>query len=107
MKMLLVSLFIFVAGCATYTSPITDKAKADLERPIDCSTAEADIKMLESEKASTTEQTKAGVKMIIPAAAARGILHGDYLDRGMVATGEYNQAIDDKISKIKSECGMQ
>jgi hypothetical protein len=44
--------------------------------------------------------------MFVPAAAARAILHGDYMERGEVATGEYNQAIDDKIQQIKQECGL-
>jgi len=98
--------FLVVSGCA-YTDPIPDRAKADIKRPIDCSTAQADIKILEGEKISTSDQAKSGVKMVVPASAARAILHGDYLDRGKVATGEYNDEIDAKIKKIKDTCNIQ
>jgi len=103
-------LAFFIIGCAgnspmEYKSPISEQAKYDLEKPIDCSTAEADIKVLESEKVSSSEQAKAGVKSIVPAAAARGILHRDYIDRAKVASGEYNAEIDQKIQEIKNKCG--
>lgn len=98
--------FVFVAGCA-YKSSIPDQTRYDLEKPIDCSTAQQDIQILESEKASSTQQALAGVKMVVPASAARGILHRDYLNRGEVATGEYNRDIDAKIKEIKTNCGIE
>ncbi|MFA6378738.1 MAG: hypothetical protein WCX16_03030 [Candidatus Omnitrophota bacterium] len=100
-----VCVFLLVVGCR-YTSPISDQVKSDLERPINCATAQADIQTLEAEKVSASQQAKSGIKMVVPAAAARSILHGDYLDSGKVATGEYNAAIDEKISKIRSFCGL-
>jgi len=98
--------FLLVAGCA-YTDPIPDKAKQDLQKPIDCATAQADIQVLQSEKASASQQAKSGIKMVVPAAAARSILHRDYLESGKVAIGDYNAEIDAKVSKIKSACGIQ
>lgn len=98
--------FLVVSGCA-YTDPIPDRVKADIERPIDCNMAQTDIKILEGEKVSTADQAKAGVKMVVPASAARAILHRDYLDRGKVAVGEYNDEIDAKIKKIKDTCNIQ
>jgi len=105
--LLLVSIFTFTAGCRGYTPPISDQAKYDLAKPIDCSRAEEDISTLEQEKAEASEQIKAGVKMFVPAAAARAVLHGDYKERASVATGEYKQAIEDKIAQIKKECGCR
>ena len=67
---------------------LTKPGRYELGKPIDCSTAQQDIQILENEKASSSEQAKAGIKMIVPAAAARSILHRDYLNRGEVATGE-------------------
>jgi len=101
-----VSILLFTAGCRGYTPPISDQAKDDLARPIDCSRAKEDIDTLGKEKAEVMEQAKAGVKMFVPASAARAVLHGDYLDREQVASGEYNQAIDDKIKHIKERCGI-
>lgn len=108
MKLLLVSVFVicFVAGCA-YNPSIPDEAKYELEKPVDCSTAASDIQILESEKASSAKQAESGIKMIVPAAAARSILHHDYLGREEVATGQYNRDIDAKIKEIKDRCGLQ
>ncbi|MDD5618732.1 MAG: hypothetical protein PHG69_06530 [Candidatus Omnitrophica bacterium] len=97
---------LFFIGCANrYQAPVSDQLKYDLGKPIDCSSAENDIAVLESEKISSTEQVKAGVKTVVPAAAARGILHRDYIDRARVASGEYNLEIDEKIRQIKDKCG--
>jgi hypothetical protein len=105
-----IGIVLVVTGCGRlrhYNSPISSQAKYDINRPVDCASAQADIQTLSGEKASSAEQAKSGVKMIVPAAAARGILHGDYMDRAQVAIGEYNAAIDAKIMKIKSTCGIQ
>jgi hypothetical protein len=104
--MLFFTLFLVVGCRRDYVPSVSDKAKEDLARSIDCSRAEEDIKTLEQEKAEASEQLKAGVKMFVPAAAARAMLHGDYRDRASVAIGEYNQAIDDKIMQIKQKCGI-
>jgi len=104
--LLLVSVLVFALGCRSYTPTISNQDEYDLAKPIECSRAEEDIKTLEQEKVEASEQLKAGVKMFVPAAAARAILHGDYYNRASVATGEYNQAIDNKIGQIKQECGI-
>jgi hypothetical protein len=97
---------VFVAGCA-YSPAVPDEAKYELAKPIDCATAQQDIQILESEKASSSEQAKSGIKMIVPAAAARSILHRDYLNREEVATGQYNSDIEAKIAEIKNKCGIE
>ena len=102
----LLSILVFFAGCRGYAPAIPDQAKYDLARPIDCSTAKQDINVLEQEKAESSKQLQAGVKMFVPASAARAILHGDYRNRAAVATGEYNKDIDNKIKQIKQECGL-
>jgi len=102
----LVFIVLFIAGCA-YNPPISEEAKYELEKPVDCSTAALDIQILESEKASSTAQAKSGIKMIVPASAARSILHRDYLDREEVATGQYNRDIEAKIKEIKDKCSLQ
>ncbi len=102
--LLLVAALFLIMGCRPYRHPVSDQTKQDLSKPIECSNAAEDIKILEQEKAEASEQLKAGAKMFIPASAARAILHGDYRDQKSVAIGEYNQAIDDKIAQIKQRC---
>lgn len=114
----LLFLCLLIVGCAGanrdnsgigsgYKAPISDEAKYDLSKPIDCRTAKEDIEILEKEKTDMAEQTKAGVKMFVPASAARAILHRDYLNRAEVAMGEYNQDIDNKIKEIKTSCNIE
>jgi len=101
----LIAFSVIALGCNRgYKPPISDEARFELAKPIDCTSAQEDIRALEKEKLDVSEQAKAGIKMFVPAAAARTILHGDYVDRGAVAIGEYNQAIDDKIKEIKEKC---
>jgi hypothetical protein len=99
-----VFLFLTLAACAP---PITQEAKQDLQRPIDCSTAQDDIAVLQSEKTNVNQQMLAGVTSMLPAAAVMGLLTGRQQDREEVLTGQYNTMIDEKIYSIKSTCGVQ
>ena len=105
MLRLLVAVLLVLAwtGCA---APISDTAKEGLAKPVDCSTAEQDIATLEAEKASVAEQAAAGARSVVPAAAVGGILMGTAGDKAKVATGKYNQEIDDKIAEIRTTCGL-
>ncbi len=85
---------------------ISPETKAEIASPVNCSTAQSDIKVLEEEKASVGKQVLSGVRSILPIAAVAGILMGDYRSRVQVATGTYNADIEDKIAKIKSTCGL-
>jgi hypothetical protein len=93
---------IFLVGCKT----ISEEAKYEIDKPVDCSTAEYDIKILEGEKASAGKQALSGVRSVMPAAVVIGILSGDYKNRVKVAVGQYNKDIDAKIQEIKDTCGM-
>jgi len=99
-----VLLFLFVAGCAP---PITQEAKEDLQRPVNCATAQDDIALLQSEKANVNQQMLSGVTSMIPAAAVMGLLTGRQQDREEVLTGEYNDRINQKIYEIRNTCGVQ
>ncbi len=98
-------------ACSGYSnkSPfptISEKARIDLDRPVDCNTANQNIKTLEEERASVAKQILSGVRSLMPIAAVAGILMGDYTDRVHVATGIYNADIEAKVKQIKSTCGI-
>jgi hypothetical protein len=83
------------------------KGEAQMKQPINCATAEQDIKLLESEKARTSQEIIAGATSIIPIGA---VVHLLMLDEGKqlkVGFGEYNRMIDKKIAEIKKECNIQ
>jgi len=97
-------LFMLLTACAP---PITQEAKQDLQRPIDCATAQDDIAVLQSEKSNVNQQMLAGVTSMLPTAAVMGLLTGRQQDREEVLTGQYNDMINEKIDAIRRTCGVQ
>lgn len=98
---------VFVAlvasGCAMN---FKDDEKAAKDLPINCATAQGDLRVLNSEKANVVEQIAMGVTSIYPAGLVLGILTGTEGTKIQVATGEYNAMLDKKIEEIKSTCGV-
>ena len=82
------------------------KAEKQMKQPINCATAEGDIRILESEKAHVAEQIAMGVTAIFPAGIVLGILTGTEDEKIKVAVGEYDKMIDERIAEIKRECGL-
>lgn len=92
------------AACA----PISDEAKQQLAKPVDCRSADSDIAALQDHRASQLMEMVSGPTIMLPpgvvAALARG--RGDIGDQMRVAGGAYNQDIDNKIAQIKAACGQ-
>jgi len=96
-------LAILVAGCAMGYK----KTEESMQQPINCTTAEGDLRALEQEKVNTAQQIAAGVTSIAPIGLVGGILTGTAGTKYRVATGEYNDMLDKRIAEIKSTCGVQ
>ena len=71
-------LFLSVAVCAALSSCGSkyNKVEQSLKDPVNCSTAEGDLRILESEKVHTAEQIAAGVTSIVPVGMVVGLLTG-------------------------------
>ena len=90
------------AGCAKQF-----KAKeAALEQPINCATAEGDLRVLQQEKVHVGGQIKAGVMSIMPPALIGGLIMGTTKTKAQIATGKYDKMLDEKIAEIKRVCGV-
>jgi len=98
-----VSLAVSAAGCAMQEQQTLES----LNQPINCRTAEGDIRVLQSEKASAAQQVANGVTAIAPAGIVVGTLTRTEQTKLMVAAGDYNQQIDARIAAIRSRCGVQ
>lgn len=99
-----VFLCTLLTSCASKNK--MDKVEAEMKSPINCATAEADIRMLEGEKTHAGEQLAAGVMAIVPASMVVGMATGTEDDKAKVATGEYNKMIEARINEIKIQCNM-
>jgi S-adenosylmethionine/arginine decarboxylase-like enzyme len=91
------------AGCAMQQQ----QTLQSLNQPINCATAEGDIRVLQSEKTHVGQQIASGVAAISPAGIVMGALTGTETTKLRVATGDYNNQIDLRIAAIKSTCGVQ
>ncbi len=102
--LLTVALFV-ASGCAMKQK----KVLAELEDPppIDCETAEGDVRVLEAEKAHVGERIIEGLTAIVPAGAVIGIITWTEPTKIKVAIGTYNEAIEQRIHEIKEECGLE
>lgn len=92
-------------GCATQQKQVLTEVTSDA--PVDCRTAQGDMRVLKSEKAHVAEQMAEGVSAIFPAGAVLGILTGTETTKLKVAVGDYNEKIDARIAAIEQECGME
>jgi len=66
--------------------------------PVNCNTAQGDIAMLQSGKVSASQKAAAGASAITPVGAVAGFLTGTEREKGQIATGDYNKALDDAIA---------
>jgi hypothetical protein len=102
---------VILLGCVVMLLPACalkqKKVEKEMKQPINCANAEGDIRVLQSEKAHVAQQIGEGVTAIVPASLVLGIVTGTEGTKIKVATGEYNKAIDKRISEIKSQCGVQ
>jgi hypothetical protein len=100
-------LLALVAGCSSKPPAPEKQVQASLEKQIDCSTAQADIKALNSEKARTSQEIEAGASSIIPIGAVAHLFGGSEKASLEIGTGEYNKKLDAKIDEIKKQCNIQ
>ena len=83
------------------------EGQADAKKSVNCATAEADIRVLKSEKVHASQQMAAGVTAIVPVGLVVNVAKGTEGSQAKVATGDYNKMLDDKIAEIKRECGVR
>ena len=94
-----------LSGCGMMWKKDVEHMEKVQTHPVNCATAEQDLKTLEEEKKGVAERIAAGVTSIAPPALIMGILTGTADDKFKVATGKYDKMIDERIAKIKSDCG--
>ena len=94
---------VLVPACAMQYK----KTEQEMKQPINCATAEGDLRALEAEKTNVAQQIAAGVTSIVPAGLVIGLVTGTAGAKWNVTTGEYNKMIDQRIAEIKQQCNVQ
>ena len=81
------------------------KVEQEMKQPINCATAQGDIRVLQHEKAHVAQEISEGVTAIFPAGLVLGVVTGTEKTKVKVAIGDYNKMIDKRIAEIKEKCG--
>jgi hypothetical protein len=92
---------VMLSGCAMEEKKDAAAAQA---MPISCATAPGDLRVLNSEKASTASKIGNGISMVAPIGLVAGLVTGTEKTKYQVTTGEYNKALDAKIAQIQAAC---
>ncbi len=96
-------LVVLLAGCASQEK----KVEQQMQQPINCATAEGDLRVLQSEKTHVGSQVAQGLGAIAPAGIVIGLVTGTEKTKLQVASGDYNRMIDQRIAQIKKTCGIR
>ncbi len=102
--LMLAGLVLTLAGCK---GPNVEAVQQQEAAPVNCTTAESDLKTLQAEKVSTAKQIEDGVTAITPIGLVAGAASGTEKGKLQIASGDYNEMIDQKVVQIKSTCGIQ
>lgn len=105
MTIVTISLSALLASCAS--QDMVKKGEMDAKIPINCPSAEADIRVLEGEKTHASQQLATGVTTIVPVGLFTSAVKGQTKENVKVSTGEYNKMLDAKIAEIKKTCGVK
>jgi len=89
-----------VAGCSSQAPAPQKQVQANLAKPVDCSTAAADIKILNSEKARTSQEIEDGAGSIIPIGAVAHMFGGSEKESFEIGTGEYTR----RMARLEPGC---
>lgn len=86
--------------------PLAATGQTDQAVPINCATAEGDIRALSSEKKYAQDQVVRNVASVTPAGALLGIVTGTEGKRLEMLSGDYEKKIDERIQAIEETCGL-
>lgn len=92
---------LMIFGMAQVAAAQTDP----MTHPINCATAEGDIRALNAEKEHAQKQQLLDVTAITPAGALLGLIKGNEKKKLEVLSGDYEKQIDARIAATHAECG--
>ena len=90
---------VLISACK---GPNVQEVQQQEAAPVNCATAEGDLRTLQSEKVSTAKQIADGVTAITPIGLVAGAVAGTEKGKLQIASGDYDKLIDQKIAQIKA-----
>ena len=75
--------------------------------PVNCATAEGDLRAIAAEKKHAEDQQVESVAAITPAGALLGLVSGTEQKRLSMLSGDYVKALDKRAAEIKTKCSVQ
>ncbi|MEM7025056.1 MAG: hypothetical protein AAF637_21100 [Pseudomonadota bacterium] len=96
---LLTGIALLATACAQQSN---DASMADSGQ-IDCTTAEADLRVLKSEQDHAREQLATGNSSMIPSGM---VTEPEFDTSNLVGTNQYNDYLGDRIGRIEAACGL-
>lgn len=94
--------------CVISISAGSVKAETKPDRhPVNCATAEGDLRAIAAEKKHAQDQQVESVVSILPAGALLGLVTGTEDKRLSMLSGDYVKALDERAAEIKSTCGVK
>ncbi|MFY2826416.1 hypothetical protein [Ruegeria sp. MALMAid1280] len=80
---------------------------AQKTHPVNCATAEGDLRAIAAEKKHAQDQQLESVAALTPAGALLGLVTGTENKRLSMLSGDYVKALDERAAEIKTKCGVQ
>src|ERR1035441_1618944 len=84
---------VVLSSCAMQEKKEAAAAQA---MPINCASAPGDLRVLNSEKASTASKIGNGISMVAPIGLVAGLVTGTEKTKYEVSTGEYNKRSEER-----------
>ncbi len=95
-------------ACAVFLLASSAGAEIEAKRhPVNCATAEGDLRAIEAEKKHAEDKQVESVAAITPAGALLGLVTGTEGKRLQMLSGDYVKALNDREAEIKSTCGLK
>jgi hypothetical protein len=101
--LVMVCVAVLLGACASKQAREVKQAET---MPVNCRTAEGDMRMLRSEKANVAERIAEGAASIIPIGFLVGVATQTEGERINMSIGYYNELLDKKIAEIQQTCGV-
>jgi hypothetical protein len=101
-----VALLVGLTGCVSEYKKEGKEEQAAKTMPVNCATAQGDIRSLNAEKVNAAKEAAAGVSAIVPVGLVVGLVTETEGQKVSLADGSYDKALNAAITRIKTTCNI-